>query len=113
MMASLALFKELEVKSTECWSCSNLVEAEFSDFGLSNANSDRLDNMKAMIEPLITAQQLKSKRIEQELWTLTLKKIESYFRGFPERIKGNITSSKPATLHEAINMARELVKQAV
>ncbi|GKG16322.1 hypothetical protein Tco_0358645, partial [Tanacetum coccineum] len=32
---------------------------------------------------------------------------------FPERIKGNITSSKHATLHDAINMARELVKQAV
>ncbi|GJT71003.1 putative reverse transcriptase domain-containing protein [Tanacetum coccineum] len=79
-------------------------------------------------------------RIEQELWTLTLKgddieaynncfhelalmcpellptkkkMIERYNRGFPERIKGNITSSKPATLHDAINMARELVEQAV
>ncbi|GJV86665.1 reverse transcriptase domain-containing protein [Tanacetum coccineum] len=78
--------------------------------------------------------------MEQELWTLTLKgddieaynnrfhelalmchelvptekkKIERYVRGFPERIKGNITSSKPATLHEAINMARELVEQSV
>ncbi|GJV83724.1 putative reverse transcriptase domain-containing protein [Tanacetum coccineum] len=78
--------------------------------------------------------------MEQELWTLTLKgddieaysnrfhelvlmcpelvptekkKIEKYVRGFPERIKGNITSSKPATLHEAINMARELVEQSV
>ncbi|GKA05102.1 putative reverse transcriptase domain-containing protein [Tanacetum coccineum] len=77
-------------------------------------------------------------RMEQELWTLTLKgddieaynnrfhelalmchelvptekkKIERYIRGFPERIKGNITSSKPATLHEAINMARELVER--
>ncbi|GJY69476.1 reverse transcriptase domain-containing protein [Tanacetum coccineum] len=28
-------------------------------------------------------------------------------------IKGNITSSKPATLHDAINMGRELVEQAV
>ncbi|GKD07995.1 putative reverse transcriptase domain-containing protein [Tanacetum coccineum] len=80
------------------------------------------------------------KRIEQELWSLTLKgddieeynnrfhelalmcpelmptekkKIERYTRGFPKRIKGNITSSKPATLHDAINMARELVEQAV
>ncbi|GKA95080.1 putative reverse transcriptase domain-containing protein, partial [Tanacetum coccineum] len=71
-------------------------------------------------------------RMEQELWTLTLKgddieaynnrfhelalmcpelvptkkkKIEKYVRGFPERIKGNITSSKPVTLHDAINMA--------
>ncbi|GJT95631.1 putative reverse transcriptase domain-containing protein [Tanacetum coccineum] len=79
-------------------------------------------------------------RMEQELWTLTLKgddieaynnhfhelplmclelvptemkKIERYTRGFPERIKGNITSSKPSTLHDAINMARELVKQVV
>ncbi|GKC20618.1 putative reverse transcriptase domain-containing protein [Tanacetum coccineum] len=79
-------------------------------------------------------------RMEQELWTLTLKgddieaynnrfhelalmcpelvptekkKIERYTRGFPERIKGNITSSKPATLHDAINMARELVEQTV
>ncbi|GKA35052.1 putative reverse transcriptase domain-containing protein [Tanacetum coccineum] len=79
-------------------------------------------------------------RMEQELWTLTLKgddieaynncfhelalmcpelvptekkKIEKYTRGFPERIKGNITSSKLATLHDAINMARELVEQAV
>ncbi|GJT39782.1 putative reverse transcriptase domain-containing protein [Tanacetum coccineum] len=78
--------------------------------------------------------------MEQELWTLTLKgddieaynnrfhelalmcpelvptekkKIEKYVRGFPERIKGNITSSKPATLHDAINMAYELVEQAV
>ncbi|GJU30292.1 hypothetical protein Tco_1173881 [Tanacetum coccineum] len=48
-------------------------------------------------------------RMEQELWTLTLKgdDIEAYNNRFPERIKGNITSSKPATLHEAINMARE------
>nr|GFB52382.1 hypothetical protein [Tanacetum cinerariifolium] len=79
-------------------------------------------------------------KMEQELWTLTLKgddikaynnhfhelalmchelvpterkKIEKYVRGFPERIKGNITSLKPATLHDAINMARELVEQAI
>ncbi|GJY69861.1 putative reverse transcriptase domain-containing protein [Tanacetum coccineum] len=78
--------------------------------------------------------------MEQELWTLTLKgddieaysnrfhelvlicpklvsteskKIKKYIRGFLKRIKGNITSSKPATLHEAINMARELVEQSV
>nr|GEX63229.1 hypothetical protein [Tanacetum cinerariifolium] len=82
----------------------------------------------------------KIQRMEQELWTLTLKeddieaynnrfhelalmcpelistenkKVERYIRGFPKRIKGNITSSKPITLHDAINMARELVEQAV
>ncbi|GJV20955.1 reverse transcriptase domain-containing protein [Tanacetum coccineum] len=48
-----------------------------------------------------------------ELVSTENKKIEKYIRGFPERIKGNITSSKPATLDEAINMARELVDQSV
>nr|GEW78025.1 hypothetical protein [Tanacetum cinerariifolium] len=48
-----------------------------------------------------------------ELVPTKRKKIEKYVRGFPERIKGNITSSNPATLHDAINMARELVEQAV
>ncbi|GKF26426.1 hypothetical protein Tco_0082320, partial [Tanacetum coccineum] len=48
-----------------------------------------------------------------ELVSTESKKIEKYIGGFPERIKGNITSSKPATLHEAINMAHELVEQSV
>nr|GEW30645.1 putative reverse transcriptase domain-containing protein [Tanacetum cinerariifolium] len=79
-------------------------------------------------------------RIEQELWTLTLKgddieaynnrfheldlmcfdlvptekkKIEGYIKGFPKRIKGNITSLRPIILHDAINMACELVEQAI
>ncbi|GJR23018.1 putative reverse transcriptase domain-containing protein [Tanacetum coccineum] len=78
--------------------------------------------------------------MEEELWTLTLKgddieaynnrfhelvlmcpdlvpnekkKVERYIKGFPERIKGNITSARPTTLHDAINLARELVEQAV
>ncbi|GJZ61097.1 putative reverse transcriptase domain-containing protein, partial [Tanacetum coccineum] len=41
------------------------------------------------------------------------KKVERYIKGFPERIKGNITSARPTTLHDAINLARELVEQAV
>ncbi|GJU93668.1 putative reverse transcriptase domain-containing protein [Tanacetum coccineum] len=48
-----------------------------------------------------------------ELVPTEKKKIKKYVRGFPERIKGNITSSKPTTLHDAINMAQELVEQAV
>ncbi|GKF57323.1 hypothetical protein Tco_0170860, partial [Tanacetum coccineum] len=48
-----------------------------------------------------------------ELVSTEKKKIGKYIRGFPKKIKRNITSSKPATLHDAINMARELVEQAV
>nr|GEW65259.1 hypothetical protein [Tanacetum cinerariifolium] len=78
--------------------------------------------------------------MKEELWTLTLKgddikaynnrfhelalmcpdlvpnekkKIERYMKGFPERIKGNITSARLTTLHEAVNLAWELVEQAV
>nr|GFA34975.1 hypothetical protein [Tanacetum cinerariifolium] len=79
-------------------------------------------------------------RMGEELWTLTLKgddieaynnrfhklalmcpdlvpnekkKIERYMKGFHERIKGTITYARPTTLHEAVNLARELVEQAV
>ncbi|GJS05379.1 reverse transcriptase domain-containing protein [Tanacetum coccineum] len=107
--------------------------------GLANANQIPWSNVKAMMTteycPTTEIQ-----RMEQELWTLTLKgddieaynnrfhelvlmcpelvstekkKIEKYIRGFPEGIKGNVTSSKPATLHDAINMARELIEQGV
>ncbi|GJU26315.1 putative reverse transcriptase domain-containing protein [Tanacetum coccineum] len=107
--------------------------------GLANANQIAWSNVKAMVTTeYFPATEIQ--RMEQELWTLTLKgddieaynnrfhelalmcpelvptekkKIEKYVRGFPERIKGNITSSKPANLHEAINMARELVEQSV
>ncbi|GJR23515.1 putative reverse transcriptase domain-containing protein [Tanacetum coccineum] len=107
--------------------------------GLDNANQIPWSNVKAMMTTeYCPATEIQ--RMEQELWTLTLKgddieaysnrfhelvlmcpelvsteskKIEKYIRGFPERIKGNITSSKPATLHEPINMACELVEQSV
>ncbi|GJT19506.1 putative reverse transcriptase domain-containing protein [Tanacetum coccineum] len=107
--------------------------------GLANANSIPWNEFKAMMTTeYCPATEIQ--RMEQELWTLTLKgddieaynnrfhelalmctklvpnerkKVEKYIRGFPERIKGNITSSKPTTLHEAVNMARELVEQAV
>ncbi|GJV97331.1 putative reverse transcriptase domain-containing protein [Tanacetum coccineum] len=107
--------------------------------GLANANQIPWSNVKAMMTTEYCPA-TKIQRMEQELWTLTLKgddieaynnrfhelvlmcpelvsiesnKIEKYIRGFPERIKGNITSSKPPTLHEAINMASELVEQSV
>nr|GEY38954.1 hypothetical protein [Tanacetum cinerariifolium] len=79
-------------------------------------------------------------KMEQELWTLTAKgydieeynnrfhelslmcpylvthekkKIERYIRGLPERVKANVTSSKHASLHDVIYMARKLIEQAI
>ncbi|GJT22794.1 hypothetical protein Tco_0892731 [Tanacetum coccineum] len=48
-----------------------------------------------------------------DLVTLEKKKTERYIRGLPEKIKVNVTSSKPSSLHYAINMARELIEQAI
>ncbi|GKA77903.1 putative reverse transcriptase domain-containing protein [Tanacetum coccineum] len=107
--------------------------------GLVNANRIPWTEFKTMMTTEYCPS-IKIQMMEQELWTLTLKrddiqaynnrfhelalmcpelvptekeKIERYTRGFPERIKGNITSSKPSTLHDAINMACELVEQPV
>ncbi|GKD74100.1 hypothetical protein Tco_1332382 [Tanacetum coccineum] len=41
------------------------------------------------------------------------KKIERYIWGLPERIQGNVTSLKPAIIHEAIFMAHNLMDQVV
>ncbi|GKE47358.1 putative reverse transcriptase domain-containing protein, partial [Tanacetum coccineum] len=48
-----------------------------------------------------------------DLVTPEKKKIERYIRGLPERVKANVTSSKPASFHDAINMAHELIEQAI
>ncbi|GJZ37996.1 hypothetical protein Tco_0584187 [Tanacetum coccineum] len=48
-----------------------------------------------------------------DLVTPEKKKIERYIRGLPERVKANVTSSKPASLHDAINMDREFIEQAI
>ncbi|GJS09845.1 hypothetical protein Tco_0366641 [Tanacetum coccineum] len=48
-----------------------------------------------------------------DLVTPENKKIERYIRGLPKRVKANVTSSKPTSLHDAINMARELIEQAI
>ncbi|GJV03274.1 hypothetical protein Tco_1336843 [Tanacetum coccineum] len=42
-----------------------------------------------------------------------IKKIERYIRGLLKKVKANVTSSKPANLHKAINLARELVEKAI
>ncbi|GKB40936.1 hypothetical protein Tco_0885878 [Tanacetum coccineum] len=48
-----------------------------------------------------------------DLVTPERKKIERYVRGLPKRVKANVTYSNPVNLHEAINMARELVELAI
>nr|GFC67840.1 hypothetical protein [Tanacetum cinerariifolium] len=107
--------------------------------GLANANSIPWNEFKNMMTTeYCPATEIQ--RMKRELWALTLKgddieaynnhfhelalmcpdlvptekkKIKRYIKGFPKRIKGNITSLKPTTLHDAINMARELAEQAV
>nr|GEW07036.1 hypothetical protein [Tanacetum cinerariifolium] len=107
--------------------------------GLVNANHIPWNEFKSMMTTeYCPATEIE--RMEEELWTLTLrgggiegynnrfhelalmcpdlvpnekKKIERYTKGFPERIKRNITSSRPTTLHDAINLAHELVEQVI
>ncbi|GKE02511.1 putative reverse transcriptase domain-containing protein [Tanacetum coccineum] len=41
------------------------------------------------------------------------KKVELYIKGLPEIIKGETTSSRPATLNEAVRMAHALIEQKI
>ncbi|GKF70604.1 putative reverse transcriptase domain-containing protein [Tanacetum coccineum] len=41
------------------------------------------------------------------------KKVELYIKGLPEIIKGETTSSRPATLNEAVCMAHALMEQEI
>nr|GEZ01242.1 putative reverse transcriptase domain-containing protein [Tanacetum cinerariifolium] len=41
------------------------------------------------------------------------KKVEAYIRGFSKNIKGEVTSSKPATLNKTVRMAHTLMEQKV
>ncbi|GKA89342.1 putative reverse transcriptase domain-containing protein, partial [Tanacetum coccineum] len=106
---------------------------------LENANKILWNEFKVMMTTEYCPD-AKIKKMEQELWNLTLKgddidayinrfhelslmcpelvptekkKIKKFIKGFPERIKGNITSFRPSSLHDAVNMARELVEQSV
>ncbi|GKF00050.1 reverse transcriptase domain-containing protein [Tanacetum coccineum] len=47
-------------------------------------------------------------RLENELWNL---KVDAYIRGLTDNIKGEVTSSKPANLSEAVCMAHKLMEQ--
>nr|GEX23750.1 hypothetical protein [Tanacetum cinerariifolium] len=49
-------------------------------------------------------------RMEHKLWNL---KIEAYNRGLSKNIKGDVTSSKPISLNEAMRMAHTLMEQKV
>ncbi|GJS79968.1 hypothetical protein Tco_0729849 [Tanacetum coccineum] len=41
------------------------------------------------------------------------KKVELYIKGFPEIIKGETTSSRPATLNEVVRIAHTLMEQKI
>ncbi|GJW96727.1 hypothetical protein Tco_0178535 [Tanacetum coccineum] len=78
--------------------------------GLNNANQIPWSNAKTMMTTeycLATEIQ----KMNQELWTLNVKRDD--IEGYNNRVKANVTSLKPVTLHNAINMARELIEQAI
>nr|GEV14841.1 hypothetical protein [Tanacetum cinerariifolium] len=80
--------------------------------GLVNANRIPWTEFKTMMT-MEYCPATEIQKMEQELWTLTLKgdDIEAYINRFHELVL--MCHELPATLHDAINMARELVEQTV
>ncbi|GJZ35793.1 putative reverse transcriptase domain-containing protein [Tanacetum coccineum] len=111
--------------------------SQVATLGLENANRTSWTDMKKlMTEEFCRAKEIQ--RMEHELWNLKVKdcnisaytqrfnelsllcptmveperkKIEAYIRGLSENIKGDVTSSKPANLNEAVRMAHALMEQ--
>ncbi|GKC59284.1 putative reverse transcriptase domain-containing protein, partial [Tanacetum coccineum] len=57
-------------------------------------------------------------RMERKLWNMRVKeydiesvKVDAYIRGLSENIKGEVTSSRPTNLNEAVRMAHKLMEQ--
>ncbi|GJX71269.1 putative reverse transcriptase domain-containing protein [Tanacetum coccineum] len=116
--------------------CPQLGGMGTSYFGSRDAKNIHVLNFKEMMTTEYCPD-TEIQKMEQELWNLTLKgddietyinrfhelslmcpelvptenkKIKKFIKGFPERIKGNITSSKPSSLHDAVNMDVSLVE---
>ncbi|GJX84638.1 hypothetical protein Tco_0335412 [Tanacetum coccineum] len=56
------------------------------------------------------------KKLEIELWNLKVKGtdvVEKYVGGLPDMIQGNVMSSKPKMMHEAIEFANDLMDQNI
>ncbi|GJX52096.1 putative reverse transcriptase domain-containing protein [Tanacetum coccineum] len=111
--------------------------SEFATLGLETANGMAWTELKIMmIEEFCPAKEIQ--RMKRELWNLRVKdynitaytqrfnelillcpemvltekkKIEAYICGLSENVKGETTSSKPATLNEAVRMAHILMEQ--
>nr|GFB72634.1 reverse transcriptase domain-containing protein [Tanacetum cinerariifolium] len=54
----------------------------------------------------------KVQRMEHELWNLKVKEydVDAYIWGLTDNIKGEVTSSKPVDLNEAVRMAHKLME---
>ncbi|GJW55378.1 putative reverse transcriptase domain-containing protein [Tanacetum coccineum] len=109
----------------------------FAILGLDVANQIAWTEMKKLMTgEFCPAKELQ--RMENELWNLKVKeynmvaytqrfnelalmcsrmvepesvKIDAYIRGLSDNIKGEVTSSKPTNLNEAVRMAHKLMKQ--
>ncbi|GJS68988.1 putative reverse transcriptase domain-containing protein [Tanacetum coccineum] len=108
-------------------------------FGLEAPNQIPWTEMKkSMIKEFCLVEEIQ--RMEHELWNLKIKefnivpynqrfnelalmclrmvdpenvKVDAYIRGLFENIKGEVTSSKPTNLSEAVRMAHKLMEQKV
>nr|GEV15575.1 reverse transcriptase domain-containing protein [Tanacetum cinerariifolium] len=114
-------------------------DRHFVGLGCDNIKMDRTAEMKVlMMEEFCPPEEIQ--RMECELWNLRVKemdmssysthfnelmilcpgmvpteqkKVEAYKRGLLENIKGEVTSSEPATLNKAARMAHTLMEQKV
>ncbi|GJY42149.1 putative reverse transcriptase domain-containing protein [Tanacetum coccineum] len=135
LTAAIQVLKDL--RRIARWTSFNLVEYEGAINGLETVNQMPWTEMKQLMTaefcPIEEVQ-----RMEHELWNLKVKeydvvaytqrfnelalmcprmvepermKVDAYIQGLTDNIKGEVNSSKPADLNEAVHMAHKLMEQ--
>ncbi|GKC92075.1 putative reverse transcriptase domain-containing protein [Tanacetum coccineum] len=88
--------------------------AKVATMGLETVNQMSWTEMKQlMTAEFCPIEQIQ--RMKHELWNLKVEpervKVDAYIRGLTENIKGEVTSSRPANLNEALRMAHKLMER--
>ncbi|GJY21733.1 putative reverse transcriptase domain-containing protein [Tanacetum coccineum] len=84
--------------------------AKVATMGLKTVNQMPWTKMKQLMTAEICSIE-ELQRMEHEMVEPESVKVDAYIRGLTDNIKGEVTSSKPANLNEAVRMAHKLMKQ--
>nr|GEX43508.1 hypothetical protein [Tanacetum cinerariifolium] len=86
-------------------------KTKVATMGLEMVNQMPWTEMKQLMTAKVLSNRRNSKNGARIMELEERVKVDAYIRGLPDNIKGEVTSSKPANLNEAVRMAHKLMQQ--